>query len=81
MQMLIGLAYLTSEATNTSLRKCAAIGLYFRGDPYAVKEKALTIRDILSVGQKSDTCLLRGGTTRWFDLDPIKKKRPTGILM
>ena len=74
MQMLIGLAGLGIGVPKTSLGLGAATGkLYFRDNPCSVKEKALTVSDLLSVGQKSGAFLLGGVTTTWFDLDPIKE--------
>lgn len=75
MQMLIGLAGLGIGVPKTSLGVGAAIGkLYFRDNPQAVKEKAFTISDLISVGQKSGALLMGGVTTKWFDIDPIKEK-------
>ena len=72
--MLIGLAGLGIGVPKTSIGVGAAIGkLYFRENPQTVKEKALTISDLLSVGQKSGAFLMGGVTTKWFDLDPIKE--------
>lgn len=72
--MLIGLAGLGIGVPKTSIGVGAAIGkLYFRENPQTVKEKALTISDFLSVGQKSGAFLMGGVTTKWFDLDPIKE--------
>jgi hypothetical protein len=52
MQILIGLDGL--GVPKTSLGVGAAVGkLYFRVNPQTVKEKAFTISNLLSVGQKS----------------------------
>lgn len=74
MQMMIGLAGIGIGVPKTSLRLGGAIGkLYFRDEEKKEKEKAFTISDLLSVGQKSGAFLFGGVTTKWFDLDPLNE--------